>query len=60
MSTGAYSDVKTPVMPSDDSADSRSVAAELTTSEDLAMEKRVLRKTDMVVLPMVCTIPNNF
>ena len=51
LSDDAHSSEKGPAIPSNDSVDSHSV--EMSSSEDLALEKRVLRKTDMVVLPMV-------
>jgi hypothetical protein len=55
MSSNGNADEKVPDVPSSASGlDSHS--AQLSSSEDLALialEQRVLRKTDMVVLPMV-------
>lgn len=52
MSSDTYVNEKGPVAPSNDS-DADIGIAEVSSAEDLALEKRVLRKTDMVVLPMV-------
>lgn len=54
MSLDGKVDEKAPAAPSNESIDR--VSGELSTSDELAqlaLEKRVLRKTDMVVLPMV-------